>query len=195
MMLRLSHRSDTLRQRDRSIRQRLNDFPGWEWADRSIGTRQARRPGAAAILAVLALALLAAAPALAQVPRASLPDIEDEVMCPICGTTLQLSQSPQAERERAFIQELVAEGATKDEIKDALVAEYGSEVLALPETEGFDLAAWLVPAGAIIVAGIAIALGLRRWRRREGWVEEGEPEGLDAAESERLDKDIARYDL
>jgi len=127
--------------------------------------------------------------------RASLADIEDEVMCPICGTTLQLSQSPQAERERAFIQELVAEGATKDEIKDALVAEYGSEVLAQPETEGFDLAAWLVPAGAIVVAGVLIVLGLRRWRRREGWVEEGEPAALDASETERLDADIARYDL
>lgn len=169
-------------------------------------------PALTAVTALLALlALLGAAPTAAaqendaspglSSPAAgpdaqtSLADIEDEVMCPICGTALQLSQSPQADRERAFIQELVAEGATKDEIKDALVAEYGSEVLALPEGEGFDLAAWLVPGVAIVLAGVAIALGLRRWRRDGGWVEDGEPAAIDSADRERLDSDIARYDL
>jgi cytochrome c-type biogenesis protein CcmH len=126
----------------------------------------------------------------------SLADIEDEVMCPICGTTLQLSQSPQADRERAFIQRLVAEGRSKEEIKDALVAEYGSEVLALPESDGFDLAAWVVPGLAILLAGGAIGVGLWRWRRRDRGAAPGpEPEVLDAAESERLSSDLARYDL
>ena len=45
------------------------------------------------LTAFASLALLAA-PAAAQ--EASLTDIEDEVMCPICGTTLELSASPQA---------------------------------------------------------------------------------------------------
>ncbi len=163
-----------------------------------------------AALAALVVAGLVAAPASAQEnnasprlaspaeapgARTSLADIEDEVMCPICGTTLQLSQSPQADRERAYIQRLIAAGKTKDEIKDALVAEYGSEVLALPGTEGFDLAAWVVPGAAILVAAVAIFLGLRRWRRDGGWVEDEEPEGLDPAERERLDSDLARYDL
>jgi cytochrome c-type biogenesis protein CcmH len=117
-------------------------------------------------------------------------------MCPICGTTLQLSQSPQADRERAFIQRLIAEGRSKEEIKEALVAEYGSEVLALPESEGFDLAAWLVPGIGILVAGGAIGVGLWRWRRRDRGAEPGpEPQVLDAAEGERLSSDLARYDL
>jgi cytochrome c-type biogenesis protein CcmH len=128
-------------------------------------------------------------------PQTSLADIEDEVMCPICGTTLQLSQSPQAERERAFIQRMIDQGATKDEVKDALVAEYGDEVLATPETKGFDLAAWLVPAGAILVAAIAIVLGLRRWRRDRTALGEEESVQVDQADRKRLDEDIARYDL
>jgi cytochrome c-type biogenesis protein CcmH len=136
-----------------------------------------------------------AAPSEAPDARTSLADIEDEVMCPICGTTLQLSQSPQAERERVFIQRLIAEGRSKDEIKDALVAEYGPEVLALPETEGFDLAAWLVPATAIVVAGVAIFVGLRRWRRDEGRVDEANRSAIDPKDRERLDEDLARYDL
>ena len=90
------------------------------------------------------LALPAAAAA--QEPQTSLPDIEDEVMCPICGVTLELAtEAPQAIQEREFIRERIAEGQTKDEIKDALVAEFGPEVLAVPEAKGFDLAAWLVP--------------------------------------------------
>ena len=116
-------------------------------------------------------------------------------MCPVCGTLLALSQSPQADRERAFIQRQIADGRSKDEIKDALVAEYGSEVLATPDTEGFDLAAWVVPGVAIVVAGIAIVLGLRRWRRDGGWVEGAEPDAIDPEDNERIDSDIARYDL
>jgi cytochrome c-type biogenesis protein CcmH len=53
----------------------------------------------------------------------------------------------------------IAEGLDKEQIKDALVAEYGPEVLAIPETEGFDLAAWLVPGAAIVVAAVAIFVG------------------------------------
>ena len=100
-------------------------------------------------------------------PQTSLPDIEDEVMCVVCGVTLELAtEAPQAIQEREFIRDLIAEGLTKDEIKDRLVDEFGSEVLAIPEDSGFDLAAWLVPGVAIVLAGGAIFVGLRRWRRR-----------------------------
>ena len=116
--------------------------------------------------AVVALALAIAPPALAQEPQTTLPDVEDEVMCPVCGTTLELaSDSQQAIREREFIRGLIADGRSKEEIKDALVAEFGDEVLALPDDEGFDLAAWLVPGLAIVAAAIAIFVALRRWRR------------------------------
>jgi cytochrome c-type biogenesis protein CcmH/NrfF len=169
------------------------------------------RPAATRVLALIAAVLLIAPAAAAQendaspglpapeadaAPQTSLADIEDEVMCPICGTTLQLSQSPQAERERAFIQRLIDQGATKDEVKDALVAEYGDEVLATPETEGFDLAAWLVPAGVILAAAVAILFGLRRWRRDKDQL--GEDVGAAAlrpADRDRLDEDMGNYDL
>ena len=81
-------------------------------------------------------------------------------MCPVCGTLLELAESPQAQREKAFVARLVAEGRSKDEIKDALVAEYGEEVLALPEDSGFDLSAYLVPIVAFVLAAIALALGV-----------------------------------
>lgn len=148
------------------------------------------------IALVLVLGLTAAAE-----PKASLPDIEDEVMCVVCGVTLELAtEAPQAIQERAFIRDLIAQGLTKDEIKDRLVDEFGSEVLAIPGDSGFDLAAWLVPGVAILFAAGAIFVGLRRWRRASITPNGGsaEPPGQGATgdeDSKRLDADLARYDL
>ncbi len=155
-----------------------------------------RRAIRAALLVAAAAALLGAAPA---EPKTTLPDVEDEVMCPICGTALNLSGAPQADRERAFIRRQIAAGKTKEQIKDALVAEYGTEVLAEPRKSGFELTAWLVPVAAILLAAVAIAIGLRRWRRAARDDDEpprpgGDPP-LEPADAERLDADLARYDL
>jgi cytochrome c-type biogenesis protein CcmH len=154
------------------------------------------RPSLWLLIGVLAVALLPAT-AIAATPQTSISDVEDEVMCPICGTLLELAESPQAQRERALVRRLIAEGRTKAEIKDALVAEYGREVLALPGGSGFDLSAYLVPAIAFLAAVVALALGVRRWHRAakppggNGGAASG-PRGEDA---ERLEADLARYDL
>jgi cytochrome c-type biogenesis protein CcmH/NrfF len=117
-------------------------------------------------------------------------------MCPVCGTLLELSDSPQAERERVFIRRLIAAGRDKQQIKDALVRQYGNSVLATPHGAGFDLSAYLVPIVAFLVAAGAVLLGVAKWRRstaaREADAEVGPPEGEQA---ERLDSDLARYDL
>ena len=145
-------------------------------------------------MAIAALALALLAPAAVAAERASLTEIEKQVMCPVCGTLLQLAESPQAQRQRVFINRLIDEGRSEAEIKDELVAEYGDEVLAVPEPKGFDLAAWLVPGVAILLAAVAIFIGLRRWRRR-GRDDAPPPGSADSADSERLDADLARYDL
>jgi cytochrome c-type biogenesis protein CcmH/NrfF len=154
--------------------------------------------GARAALLTLLAAVAAIAPAAAAgaESRASLPDIEDEVMCPICGTLLELSQSPQAQRERVFIRRLIARGESKQQVKDALVAEYGQEVLAVPDDSGFDLTAYLVPVLAFAAAAIALAFGILRWRRSAGGGPRPPgPTALKGEEAERLDADLARYDL
>jgi cytochrome c-type biogenesis protein CcmH len=150
-------------------------------------------PRPAAMLAVVALALLGLAPMTQAQTRASLPDIEDEVMCPICGTLLEGSNAPQAERERALIRKLIAQGRDKDQIKDALVAEYGENVLATPSGSGFDLVAWIVPGLAIAAAAGAIGFfAVRRLRRPSPPA--AEPT-LNAPDASRLDEDMSRYDL
>ena len=136
---------------------------------------------------------LAVAPAALACPKTSLGDLEDEVMCPVCGTSLGLAtEAPQAERERAFIQRLIDDCKSKEEVKAALVAEFGNEVLAQPGDDGFEIAAYLIPLAILLGAGTAIAVGVRRWRRRPA-ATTGAP--TTATESKRLDDDLARYDL
>ena len=150
------------------------------------------------LLACVALALLVLPARAVAAPQTNISDIEDEVMCPICGTLLELAESPQAQRERILVKRLIAEGRSKEEIKDALVAEYGRDVLALPRGSGFDLTAYLVPAIAFLVAIVALALGVRRWRRAAkppGGDGESGPAGPRGDDAERLEADLARYDL
>ena len=147
-----------------------------------------------AIAAVATLALALPAAAVAQCPRTTLGDIEDEVMCPVCGTPLSLAtEAPQAERQRELIQRLIADCRSKEQIKTVLVAEFGEEVLALPEDEGFDLAAYLVPALGVLLAATAVGFAAVRWRRSR----RGEPARPPApgAAGGRLDEDMDRYEL
>lgn len=151
-------------------------------------------------LVLLALAaLLALAPAAPAAQQVTLGEIEEEVMCPVCGTLLQLAEAPQAQQEKAFIARLIAEGKSEEEVKDALVAEYGDAVLATPEGSGFNLSAYLVPIAALLLAAVALAIGVIRWRRAGGGPNSGDTSGQTAGPSgedaERLDADLARYDL
>ncbi len=152
------------------------------------------------LLLATGVALLATSSiGLASPPQTTLTEIESEVMCPICGTLLELAESPQAARERTFISGLIAAGMTKSEIKDELVAQYGDRVLALPQGSGFDLSAYLVPAIAFVLAAAAVAVSVWRWRkgpgRSDGDEDDPEPRAPTGEEAERLDADLARYDL
>jgi len=148
------------------------------------------------LLLLVALAVLA--PAATAARQVTLAEIEEEVMCTVCGTLLQLSESPQAQREKVFISRLIAEGKSEEQIKDALVAEYGNEVLALPQGSGFSLSAYVVPIVAFLLAAIALAFGVARWRGAgsRGRDETSDrPRGPSGEEADRLDADLARYDL
>jgi cytochrome c-type biogenesis protein CcmH/NrfF len=141
----------------------------------------------------------AAAPAVHPAPQTTINAIEAEVMCPICGTLLELAESPQARREKVFVAKLVAEGKSKAEVKDALVAQYGPSVLALPKASGFDLSAYLVPILALAVAVVALVFSVLRWRRSgraaEPSAKDAEASAPQGEDAERLEADLSRYDL
>ena len=115
-------------------------------------------------------------------------------MCVECGTALNVSTSTVADQERAFIRTQIALGKDKQEVKDALVEEFGPGVLADPPSSGFDLAAYLVPAllALLGVAGIADRRAALAPPGRRPPPDAGEPLGDEDAR--RLDAELAAYD-
>ncbi len=153
-----------------------------------------RRQALLAVLVTLA-AIGPGAGASAATPRTSLPVIERQVMCVTCKIPLNVAQSPQADRERAYIQGLIDQGETQSQIRNALVGQYGPAVLGLPSAHGFDLTAYLVPAAVLLALVVGLALLLPRWRRaRSEGNREPQRAPLDAGDSARLDADLARFD-
>lgn len=157
-----------------------------------------RRRAVALLLTAACIALVTGAATAAQPQRASLPQIEQEVMCIVCKTPLSIANGPQADAQRDFIRGLIAEGKTEQQIKDALVAEYDERVLALPREKGFNLAVYLVPIAVLAAALALLAVALPRWRRRSRALAAAGPAApgpaLSDEDTHRLDEDLARYD-
>jgi cytochrome c-type biogenesis protein CcmH len=119
----------------------------------------------------------------------TLPDVEDEVMCVQCGTALNISQAPSADQERQLIREDIAKGMSKEEIKRHLVSEYGPKVLAEPHQR----TSWMVPLILALLAAGTVTLTVRNWRRTTE-LRTDEPD-LDPEDNDRLDRDMAGYEL
>jgi cytochrome c-type biogenesis protein CcmH len=149
------------------------------------------------LVIVLVTCLAAAAPAAASEQHPTLAELERELVCPTCKTTLQMSNAPVAERMRAFIRQRIAAGDTKSEIKDKLVAQFGESVLAAPPARGFNLLAWLVPIAGGLIAVVVVAMLARRWSRGRagapaGPSADGRP--LDPGLERRVDEELARFE-
>ncbi len=159
-----------------------------------------RRPLVAAVAAatLLAALLLLALPggALASSHRPSAAEIESELVCVTCKTTLDESDSPIARRMKAYIRRRLAEGATAKEIKDALVAQFGEGVLSSPPTHGFDLLAWVLPIGGIGAGAVGLGALAWAWSRSRGGDGGGGSSGepLDPELERRVDEALARFE-
>jgi cytochrome c-type biogenesis protein CcmH len=145
------------------------------------------RSGVVIALATTFLALVA--PSAAAPPRAA--DLEAKLVCPTCKTTLDQSDSPVAKRMKAYIRSRIAAGDGEQEIKDALVAQFGPGVLARPPSGGFGLLAWLLPLAALIGGALVVAVLVRSWSRRPP--PPGSP-SLDPELERRVDDELARFE-
>jgi len=143
------------------------------------------------LLAVAALALTLAAPALGGVDARE-RQLENRVMCPTCHQLLALSHSPVAERIRHFIRVELAAGQSTATIERELVAQFGPAVLASPPARGFGLLAWLIPGGGLTAAAAAVFAFARAWRRRASVSDDAvdiSPELL-----RRLERELVAFD-
>lgn len=145
------------------------------------------------LLPALLAALLLAAPAWASEQRPTQAELEAEIMCPACKTTLDQSDAPVADRMKALIARRIAAGDTKSEIKTEMVRQFGPAVLAAPPRRGFDLLAWALPLGAFAL-GAVLAAGIAwRWSRARG-DDHDDDAALDPVFDRRLDAELAKFD-
>ena len=147
------------------------------------------------LAAALLLALVLAAPAAASERHPTLGELEGEVMCPTCKTTLDQSNAPIANRIRQFISARIAAGDTESEIKAKLVAQFGPAILAEPSKHGFNLLSWVLPFVALGVGAMALGLLVWRWsrgRERSSAAAGGPP--IDPELDRRVDEELARFD-
>lgn len=148
------------------------------------------RIGAVAVASLLAgLALVATA---APAARPSAADLESQLVCPVCKTTLDQSDAPVANRMKAYIRTRIAAGDSEQQIKEALVAQFGPGVVAKPPSGGFGLLAWALPLALLGGGVVVVAVLIRSWSRRRPASSSGEP--LDPALERRVDEELARYD-
>lgn len=164
---------------------------------RPVATPRARR--GATLAALIALGVLLPRIALAAAAAPSVEEAVDrlarQVIAPCCFVnTVAEHDSPASRRVRAEIRELVASGASDQEVLDTLVRRYGERILAMPRAGGFGALAWLVPPLALLTSALAITRFVRRARREHPDAVAGEPEPLPEVAPElraRLDAELA----
>jgi cytochrome c-type biogenesis protein CcmH len=140
---------------------------------------------------VVVAALLAVPVARASEQHPTQAELDGEVMCPVCGTTLDQSDSPAAQQIKRVIARGIARGETKSQIKGRLVAEYGDAILAAPPRHGFGLLAWWLPIAGIVAAAVVVGIGAWRWSRAR---EPAPAAPLDPALERRVDDELRRFE-
>ncbi len=146
------------------------------------------------ILVVLVFLALAPA-AFASEQHPTLGELEGEVMCPVCHTTLDQSSSPVARQIEAFISARIAAGDTRGEIKNELVVQYGPAILAAPPHKGFGLLAWWLPIAGLLIGVGVVTVAVWHWSRSREPTEPAPPSAaLEPDLERRVDEELARLD-
>ena len=95
---------------------------------------------------------------------------------------------------KAFIRARIAAGDSKQEIEDALVAQFGEGVLAKPPDGGFGALAWILPLAALLAGAIVVGVLVRTWSRRREPEQVADDAALDPRLERLVDEELARFD-
>lgn len=126
-------------------------------------------------LAVLAVALMLAAPAHAVQPDEIMSDpakeararaLSRELRCMVCqNQSIDDSDAPLARDLRLLVRERIAAGDTDVQVIDFLVARYGQFVLLKPRLGGETLLLWVLPPLLLAAGAAGLVIHARRRRR------------------------------
>jgi cytochrome c-type biogenesis protein CcmH len=133
---------------------------------------------------VLALAFVAACAVLPGAAAAGAgltprQQVEERLMC-YCGCadlTVRVCTCGTADAIRREIDARLENGETPDQVVAAYVSRHGAQIRSAPSKAGFELLAWITPFAAILLAGSALVIVVRRWGRRAPAGGTGDPRG------------------
>jgi cytochrome c-type biogenesis protein CcmH len=148
----------------------------------------------AALAVALALTGLAGAPTIAAAATQDYDSVVNQFMCVSCHEPLAQVNSPQAISEKQTLQGLIARGLTLNQIKAAMVGQYGEQVLARPPASGFNLTVYILPP-AVFLGGLALlAYTLPKWRARSRATKPlAAASPLPPEEASRLDDELQHF--
>ena len=106
--------------------------------------------------------------------EAAAQDIDRMLMCPVCpAQTIDQTEVTLAQQMRAQVRELLAAGASREEVLTWFRERYGPGIVAEPPRSGINLIAWLVPGAVLVIAmagGILVLRAMRRTSPSDGTV-------------------------
>jgi cytochrome c-type biogenesis protein CcmH len=138
---------------------------------------KARAVAAITMLAMLVVAPLLIAPLGAQQlsDRAKKVGTKIKCMCRGCDMPASTCSHPggafsgMCDTAKAMLKEVdqhVAKGETDEQILQAFVQEYGTQVYTEPPKSGFSLVAWVLPSVYLFVGAGVVVFVISRWRKR-----------------------------
>jgi cytochrome c-type biogenesis protein CcmH len=141
---------------------------------------------ALAVVAVAMIVVLVVRSRPDQSPTARATRLAHSLACPVCeGQSVADSNAPESRAIREKINVLIAQHQSDGEIRAYFVGKYGERILLAPNNQGIGLLAWAIPAIALLVGAVGIALALRRWSRTPRLTATPEDEAIVAAAREQ----------
>lgn len=151
----------------------------------SLSTSLKRWPGWVLLVMVVAgfLAFGSTRDAGARTPEERVEEISKQLACPICGgETVYESRNTASTSIRAEIKAQVSTSdATDDEIIAFVVQQFGAKTQLLPKASGFESLVWVLPAAALVCAGVGLFFAFRRWQQNVDTVPDDDDRALVAA--------------
>ena len=126
-------------------------------------------------------------------------EVEESLTCQCgCGLTVHSCNHlncSSGEPIKAEIAERLGRGEDKATILAAFQTKFGEKVLSSPTFRGFNWFAWIVPSGAVLLAGLVLAITIRR-RSSAGAIAVGPSmvSPQDDASRDKLRDALARFD-
>lgn len=138
-----------------------------------------------ALVAVVVAALVIGGAGPGKGPRSAAARTEaiaGDLRCPVCqGLSIADSHSPTADAIKEDIRRRVDAGESDAAITRHYIDSYGEWILLKPEASGVGALVWILPISALLLAGGALALAFRRWRRQPALAATDEDRALVAA--------------